>query len=51
MKNDAAAADDQSDVEIYIPAMPTLSSTVGRIETGVKSLLRRRGAVMVRIKR
>jgi hypothetical protein len=48
MKDDANA---EADVEFYLPGMPNLSTQVGRIESVVKSLVRRRGGLLVRYSR
>ncbi|MFB6295872.1 MAG: hypothetical protein ABEH66_03405 [Halobacteriales archaeon] len=37
--------DSEEPFPVYLPAMPTLSETKGRIEQFVSSLLRRRGAL------
>lgn len=40
----------QSDVEFYLPAMPRLSTTTGRVERFVTTLLRRRGGLRLRVR-
>ncbi|ESS12719.1 MAG: hypothetical protein A07HR60_00418 [uncultured archaeon A07HR60] len=48
MKDDANA---RADVELYLPGMPSLSAQVGRVESAIKSLFRRRGGLRVRFSR
>ncbi len=48
MKDDANA---RADVEFYLPGMPSLSAQVGRVESAIKSLFRRRGGLRVRFSR
>lgn len=42
---------EQSDFDYYMPGMPNLSKTAGRVERFVSNLLRRRGPVYVRVRR
>jgi len=42
---------EQSEFEYYIPGMPSVSATPGRVERFVTKLLRRRGPVHVRVRR
>ena len=42
---------EQSEFEYYIPGMPAVSATPGRVERFVTKLLRRRGPVHVRVRR
>ncbi len=42
---------EQSDFDYYMPGMPSLSTTPGRVERFLTNLVRRRGPVYVRVRR
>jgi hypothetical protein len=51
MRETEDSAAKQSDFEYYIPGMPAVSETPGRVEQFVTNLLRRRGPVYLRFRR